>query len=368
MLGRFAARLEIMIIQQTLENKPIEDIKPYRWITLKEQEQFCDFLENLGIKFDNLRWCASEWEKYRCSYNPMHPKKVQYMACGCRGRCARCSMSYASKRAEIMYQWIKMNLADKLDFDLKINQIVLTLPEKLHNMDTKLFSKIIKKFMSHFGIEAYGYCIQTRHSKDPLGNRYVHGHILCLNLRQVSQKLVQNNYYFDVQKMRDVWKDVIEKYTEITVEGDVDLHTEYASILKDKDRVLHILAYLYRYPIQDLFSCQIRYQSINYVQFLQIKKSDAPSYTLQIKELRKRVMDLIWEPKPRIVWCGLLTPTKRNLLLDLIGVSASLWLNIPRIEKMMEERSRQCRDCGCPYEVWPFDRGKYLGDNEPDIL
>ena len=64
-------------------------------------------------------------------------------------------MSYASKRAEIMYQWIKMNLADKLDFDLKINQIVLTLPEKLHDMDTKLFSKMIKKFMSHFGIEVW---------------------------------------------------------------------------------------------------------------------------------------------------------------------------------------------------------------------
>ena len=132
MLDKFASRLEIMIIQQTLENKPIEDIKPYRWITLKEQEQFCVFLQSPGIVYEKLKWCASEWEKYRCTYNSMHAKKVQYIACGCRGVCPRCSMSYASKRAEIMYQWIKMNLADKLDFDLKINQIVLTLPEKLH--------------------------------------------------------------------------------------------------------------------------------------------------------------------------------------------------------------------------------------------
>jgi len=49
----------------------------------------------------------------------------------------------------------------------------------------------------------------------------------------------------------------------------------------------------------------------------------------------------------------------------LIGVSANLWLNIPRIEKLIEERSRSCRDCGCPYEDKPFDRGKYEGDNEP---
>jgi len=49
----------------------------------------------------------------------------------------------------------------------------------------------------------------------------------------------------------------------------------------------------------------------------------------------------------------------------LIGVSANLWLNIPRIEKLIEERSRSCRDCGCPYEDKPFDLGKYEGDNEP---
>ena len=43
--------------QQTLENKPLEDIKPYRWITLNEQKEFCDFLESLGIYFDKLkRW------------------------------------------------------------------------------------------------------------------------------------------------------------------------------------------------------------------------------------------------------------------------------------------------------------------------
>ena len=154
-----------MTEQVTLFEKPIEDIKPNRWITINEQDSFCEFLSNLGINTNNLEWCASEWQRYRCSTDFSHTKKTRYMLCGCRGTCPRCSMSYASKRANIMYQWIKQNLADKLGFDLKMNQIVLTLPESLHDIDHKLFSKMIKKFMKSFEIGAYGYCIQNRHSK-----------------------------------------------------------------------------------------------------------------------------------------------------------------------------------------------------------
>lgn len=356
--------------QLSLENKPLEDIKPYRWITLDEQKQFCGFLEKIRINFDKLTWCASEFEKYRCSVNHLHTKKVRYLACGCRGICPRCSMSYASKRAEIMYQWIKLNLADKLDFDLKINQIVLTLPEKLHSIDTKLFSKMIKQFMSVFGIEAYGYCIQTRHSKCPLSERYVHAHILSLNIKQENKRLVQNDYYFDVVRMREVWKEIVESKTNVTIEGSVNLHTEYASILREKTRVLHILSYLYRYPIQDLFNVQVRNKSINYVQVPQFEKIDGtPKHTLQIEAIRKKVRDLIDEPKTRIVWCGLLTSTKRKLLISLISKDRPSfeWLNLPKIIKYLEARSKECRDCGCPYEDQPFERGKYQGDNEPII-
>jgi len=301
--------------------------------------------------------------------NHLHAEKVRYLACGCRGICPRCSMSYASKRAEIMYQWIKSNIADRLDFDLKINQIVLTLPEQLHSIDTKLFSKMIKQFMSVFGIEAYGYCIQTRHSKDPLSDRYVHAHLLSLNIKQENKRLVQNDYYFDVFRMREVWKEIVESKTNVMVEGSVNLHTEYASIVREKSRVLHILAYLYRYPITDLFNVQVRNKSINYVQFPQFEKLDDPKHTLQIKDLRNKVMDLIDEPKTRIVWCGLLTSTKRKLLISLISRDEPnfVWKNIPDIVKNVEGRSKECRDCGSPYENEPYERGKYEGDNEPDI-
>ena len=353
--------------QLTLENKPLEDIKPYRWITLQEQKQFVDFLKNFGnvgnelLHDGRLEWCASEYEKFSCSNKFDHTKKVRYLACGLRGICPRDSMAYAHKRANIQYQWIKINLADKLPFDLKINQIVLTLPQSLHNMDSKIFTKMVRAFMARFGIEAYGYCIQNSHSKDPLGKKYLHCHVLSLNIKKGSAGIEKNGYYFDVDLMRDVWKEIISKFTDEQIEGQVNLYTEYASILKDKPRVVHMLAYLYRYPIQDLFQVQIRDGSINYVQNSQID----PPNTLQVN-VSSKLLQLVSQKKSRIVWCGLLTSSKRKLLMELIGVGESLWLSLTKIEKMLDQRSKQCVDCGCPYEIIPFDRGWYQGDNEPD--
>ena len=155
--------------QLTLEGKPIEN-KPFRWITLEEQKRFCGFLESLNLYPETnkkLKWCASEFKTYDCTNDFSHTRKVTYLNCGCRGKCPRCSMSYAHKRAEIMYQYIKQNLADKLPFDLKMNQIVLTLPKGIHEtLDKKTFSKMIREFMASYGIEAYGYSIQYRHSNN----------------------------------------------------------------------------------------------------------------------------------------------------------------------------------------------------------
>ena len=64
------------------ENKPIEDIRPFRWITLLEQKEFVNFLKNLGgvgnelLHDGKLEWCASEFEKFNCSNHFDHRKKV----------------------------------------------------------------------------------------------------------------------------------------------------------------------------------------------------------------------------------------------------------------------------------------------------
>lgn len=364
--------------QLTLEGVSLEGTvhKSYRWITLEEQGSFDKFLRTLGITYEKLSWCASEWEKYRCSEKPAdHSKRVKYLGCGLRGLCPRCSMSYASTRANIMYQWIKLNIADKIDFDLRMNDIVLTLPEELHSIDDKTFRKMFKRFLERYGFEAYGYCIQNRHSNNPLADEYKHVHILSLNIRLLYRHVVQDRYYFDTDEMRRTWKRIIKEQTGVNVEGDVNLHLEYVHVIKEKEKVIHKLAYLYRYGVQDLFNVQVREQSLNYVQDLQFdseqKILNIPNNTLQVDTLKKKVMGLFDEDKTRVIWCGLLTSTKRNkfrdFLLDSFNIPSFQWKNLKEIKLLLEKRAKSCLDCEARLEEYPIDRGKYLGDNEPDV-
>lgn len=360
-----------------------QEIKPNRYITLQEQKEYCDFLSNFPINpqdLEKIRWCASEWEKYHCSADHSHTIKRKYLNCGLRGKCPRCSMSYAKHRAEIMYQWIKRNLADRLDFDLKMNQIVLTLPEFLHDLDKKTFAKMIRHFMIEFGLEAYGYVIQTRHSKNPLDENYIHARVLTLNIKSENNRLEQADYYFDLDKMRLIWKQTVEKFCRVQIEGQVNIHSEYASVIHDKPKVMHILSYVYRYSIQDLFEVQVRAKSINYLEFPQFE-GGLPNTILQIDELSSKVLGILNESKNSLVWCGLLTSTKRNLLKSMISegfIQYDLegnkleelfyeWLSLEDIKKEILERSKTCRDCGFLYEELPFDRGMYAGDDEIGI-
>ncbi|GEM_PF-7034261 len=389
--------------QLTLQLQPLDEIeiKPYRWTTLQEQKEFIEFLDAMDLQeyHHKLGECAKKWKKFRCSNDHTHSKKLVYESCGLRGICPRCSMAYASKRAEIMYQWIKRNIADKLfyTFDLKMNQIVLTLPEDLHSdIENKTFVKMIKSFIKKCGIEAWGYVIQNWHSSNPLGEKFIHAHILSLNIRQDGKRLVQNDYYFDVEKMRADWKESIKKETGFEIEGEVNVHTEYRSVLDQKDEVKHLLEYVYRYPVTDLFKAQVRNKTVNYVQPLQIEKKFCVSCYEHIpiedterlshcRYLRHDIQDA-WDrttsnnivqidlaskisemvsSKPRLVWCGLLTSAKRDLLQSLLDIGDSLWQNLKDIEIDLEVRSHNCRDCKHPLEKRPYDRGEYIGDNEP---
>jgi len=243
--------------QLTLENRPVEN-KSFRYITLDEQVRFYEFIKKIGVfqdKQENIKTCASIFHTFVCVNDPSHTKKTTYLNCGTRGICPRCSMSYARKRAEIMYQYIKQNLADNLDFDLKMNQIVLTLPKELHELDKKTFAKMIKNFMVSFGIEAYGFVIQYRHSSDPLSSKYVHAHVLTLNIKEsktpisncsfrhklkigIKPRLIQSDFYFNLSKMRETWKNTINEFTDLDLkESDpVNIHSEYSSVKFDKKK------------------------------------------------------------------------------------------------------------------------------------
>src|SRR6185437_14589770 len=111
------------MIQQTLQYQNLPDVvhKPSRWITSAEQTTFISFLNHLGIieYTPRLQNCATQFAMYRCSKFPSHSKRGRYNFCGTRGVCPRCSKLYAYKKSLETYQWIKVNLADKLSFDLK---------------------------------------------------------------------------------------------------------------------------------------------------------------------------------------------------------------------------------------------------------
>ena len=75
--------------------------------------------------------------------------------------------------------------------------------------------------------------------------------------------------------MRETWKNTINEFTDLDLkESDpVNIHNEYSSVKFDKKKIIHILAYVYRYPIQDLFNVQVRNGSIDYLEREQFDQS-----------------------------------------------------------------------------------------------
>ena len=159
--------------------------------------------------------------------------------------------------------------------------------------------------------------------------------------------------------MRDTWKNVINEFTDLNLqESDpVNIHTEYASVIHDKKKIIHLLAYVYRYPIQDIFNVQVRKGTIDYLESEQFEQD---YILMQIEEIKK-------DPK-NLAWCGLMTSTKREYLEKLLSNTINelvIIKPIPFFIKQIDERSKKCPDCNYNYSEIPIDKGKYLGDNEP---
>jgi hypothetical protein len=352
------------LIQETILDVEQVEIKSHRWVTLEEQEEWIQFLKdvNLGAikevtEEKGLGFCGSVVRKFHCQMNHDHAIHTNYMLCGNRSMCPRCAMSYSSKKANAQFLYLKENFAKSLPFDVKLNQIVLTLPQKLHSVEKKSFTKAIHSFMKKMGIQAYGYVIQNSHSKDPLSAEYVHAHCVTLNVKEQDDYIVQNDYFFDLDEMRKTWKSVIGETLDFELGSgeDINLHTEYASIMNNPQKVKHILKYLYRYPIEDLFNVQVRNKSLNYVQ------------KGHFKNCEKNVYDLLKTRKSNFVWSGLLASGKRKYLTKLLEMPHRFWQNLKFFEKQLEIRSKQCRDCGMPLEEKPFETSAYNGDNEPEL-
>jgi len=162
--------------------------------------------------------------------------------------------------------------------------------------------------------------------------------------------------FFDLDDMRNNWKSAIEDQLDCKVDGSVNLHNEYASIMKEPEKAKHILRYVYRYPVEDLFNVQIRKQSINYLE------------TGHFENLQFEVFGMLHVRKSGLIWCGLLSSGRRKRLTRLLDMPQRFWQNLKYFEKEIERRSKLCRDCGMQLEENPFEKCEYDGDNEPKVF
>ena len=137
-----------------------------------------------------------------------------------------------------------------------------------------------------------------------------------------------------------------------------------------------MLAYCYRYPIDDLFNVQIRKQTrdygrvsiLNYVQTQQNENETHLDNILQI-DLSNKIKRMV-KSKPRVVWCGWLTSAKRKKLIEMMKEPDEPeidWHNMKYFEEKIDERAKLCRDCGELLCEKPFEVGEYTGDNEPSV-
>jgi len=233
-----------------------------------------------------------------------------------------------------------------ITFDLKQIQFTLTLPEDLQRIEVKQFRKIVKLFMSKRGIENYSYCIQSYGKKNVLSKR-LHAHILSYNFMTVvygdGVGLKGTQYYFDVDEMRRDWKKSIKEVTSKEIDGEVDLHTEYASVLSDSTRVKHQLAYVYRYNVVDLFNGVV----------------DGSIGTSYVHNLQLEAWRMLKE-KPRLVHMGLFSSTRRQELGKILVVKLQ---TMKYFEKQIDQERDECEICH--ERLFVIDRGKYDGENEP---
>jgi len=314
--------------------------KEYRYMSLEEQKSWCDFLETLKLrKLDELRACASEYISKRCTNKKCQEGKTTYKGCKDRSFCPRCAYSYARSRAKVQYEYLKQ-IADAMPFDLKMNQITLTVPQHMERMPKPVLTFMVKQFLKELGIDNYAYELQTARSRDPLGTRRVHAHVLTFNFKHDGKKFLMTQYWFDLSRLRSMWKQIIQKTAGEDVEGDVDLHSEFASIIHRKNSVIHILQYLYRYPVTDLFNAWRK--DNGYFNTRQINGTD------------------YFKSKDRLTWCGLMSPHGRVKLQKILGVKLA---TLAFLKWKLGKEENKCTHCGSFYVV--VDRGKYEGDNEP---
>ena len=312
--------------------------------------------------------------------------------CNERNYCPRCANAYAERQAGEMYEYLKTQVANRLPFNLKVNQITVTLPADMKDMSDEDFTKAIKRFIKspqedtitrreydrkkrkldqalRKGLVRYqghkqavreldqqleagqvirggGYAIQKESSDNPFED-HKHAHIILFNVGWRQKKgdetglesgFTQLAHYFNTDKLRAQWNKALNR----PQNAPIDVHTEYADFYQDAPKVKHLLKYVYRYPVWDLYKLIVVHNSI----ITKTTPGEGPAcqptttnimFNHDTSMIQERLYQIITRSK-RFTWFGWFAPTKRGSYINRLGTYESF----RDLQARKKEESRSC--------------------------
>jgi len=315
------------VLRQWQIPKPIYDVE--------KQHVSSDELKRWNESIDRVSFCGTEKIIRTCSlHGDKHYLGISYNRCNDRKFCPRCARSNARNEAWTTWYWLMKNIVTRLSFKTYLTHIVLTLPEDLQGISDKELSKAVKKVMEYPDKEietTYCYVIQTRSSRNPF-KKHKHVHVLAPNIGLKVGPF--GNYQFkrlrpsfNVDSLRKRWNAVLG----MEPSRPVVVHVSYTSFW-DKRKVIHQLAYMYRYDVWDIFKHVIRGN----------RGAEGPPFILKYDSSMKfdssKVLATISQPKKRVTWGGFLSSTRRYDIIKSLGQVYSL----KEIREKVKDDSNRC--------------------------
>jgi len=315
------------VLRQWQKPKPIYDVE-------KQPVSF-DELKRWNESIDRWSLCGTEKLINTCSLcGDKHYLGISYNRCNDRKLCPRCAWFNARKEAWTTWYWLMENIVTRLSFKTYLTHIVLTLPKDLQGITDKELSKAVKKVMEYQDKEietTYCYVIHTRSSSNPF-KKHKQVHVLALNIGLKvgpfgNYQFKRLSPYFKEDGLKKRWKEALG------MEGSrpVDLYVSYTSFW-DKEKVIHQLAYMYRYDVWDFFKYVIRGN----------RGAEGPPFMFKYDSSMKfdssKVLAVISQQKKRVTWVGFLSSTRRNDVIKSLGEVYS----IEEIRKKVNDDITRC--------------------------
>ena len=311
--------------------------------------------------------------------------------CNERNYCPRCAHAYAERQGGEMYEYLKIQVANRLPFNLIVNQITVTLPLDMQDLTDEEFSQAIKRFIKspqedtisqkaydrkkakldkelREGLLRYeghkeamkeldqrleagqvirgaGYGIQKESSDNPFED-HKHAHILLFNVGWRQKKgdetglesgFTELAHYFDTGKLRVQWNKALGR----PHDAPVDVHTEYADFYQQAPKVKEWLRYVYRYPVWDLYKfVVVKNQTVT--KTTTTGRASKPTTTTimfnhDTSMIQERLYQIITRSK-RFTWFGWFAPTKRASYITRLGT----YETFRDLQARKKEEARTC--------------------------